>query len=240
MSPDQTTIVRLASPDELATTVATRLLTTLAEAQREERVPAIVLTGGTVAAKVHAEVARLGPASAVDWARVDFWWGDDRYVARDDPDRNALQAFQAMLDRLPVDAARTHQMPHDDGTPIAQAALRYDAEVRTYAPPLFDVVMLGMGPDGHVASLFPGYPQLDVRGRSAVPVTGAPKPPPDRISLTFEVLDRAREAWFLVTGEAKATATAAAIHGADPHDIPAAGITAPRVWFLDQAAAAGL
>ena len=100
--------------------------------------------------------------------------------------------------------------------------------------------MLGVGPDGHVASLFPGFPQLDVDDRIAVAVTGSPKPPPERISLTFAALNRAKSVWFLVSGDEKAAAVARALaEGTDLHDIPAAGVTGSEetIWFLDRPAA---
>ena len=103
--------------------------------------------------------------------------------------------------------------------------------------------MLGVGPDGHIASLFPGFPQLDVDDRIAVAVTGSPKPPPERISLTFRALNRAKAVWFLVSGEAKAPAVARALaDGTDLHDCPAAGVTGTEetIWFLDRAAASAL
>ena len=102
--------------------------------------------------------------------------------------------------------------------------------------------MLGVGPDGHVASLFPGRTQLDVTGAVAVPVTDSPKPPPERISLTFAALNRTRATWFLVSGGGKAEAVAAAHGGADVHDIPAVGArgTEETLWFLDEAAASML
>ena len=101
--------------------------------------------------------------------------------------------------------------------------------------------MLGIGPDGHIASLFPGFAQLDDAG-TAVGVTGSPKPPPERISLTFAALNRARSVWFLVSGDGKADAVARALGGADRHDIPAAGVSGhdETIWFLDRAAASEL
>jgi 6-phosphogluconolactonase len=107
----------------------------------------------------------------------------------------------------------------------------------------FDVMMLGVGPDGHVASLFPGFPQLDVDDRIAVGVTGSPKPPPERISLTFSALNRSKSVWFLVSGDQKAAAVASALaEGTDLHDTPAAGVSGSEetIWFLDRAAAAQL
>ena len=226
---------------ELATAVATELLDRLVVLQGEGRVPAIALTGGTIADTIHAELARLTPESGVDWSRVDIWWGDERYVTSDSPDRNAGQARIALLDHVDVDPARVHEMPDSSFGDLESAATAYGDQVRAFGSGQFDVVMLGLGPDGHVASLFPGYPQLDVDDRIAVAVTESPKPPPQRISLTFAALNRTAAVWFLVSGEGKASAVASALDGGDPHEIPARGVHATEtVWFLDQDAASRL
>jgi 6-phosphogluconolactonase len=236
---------RFASQRGLAERVASTLLTALAQAQAEGRVPSVALTGGTVAATIHQAVAGSRVAHLVDWSRVDVWFGDERYVPADHPDRNARQAAEALLDHLPFDPARIHAMPASDGSHpgVVQAAAAYGAELRAHGGGLFDVVMLGVGPDGHVASLFPGFPQLDVHDEVAVPVTGSPKPPPERISLTFPALNRSRQVWFVVSGESKADAVAKALatgeDAADVHDIPAVGVHGLErtVWFADEDAA---
>lgn len=227
-----------ATPADLAEAVARRLVERLAQIQAEGRIPNIVLTGGTIAGEIHAAVPTAPSADAVDWTNVEFWFGDERYVDRDSPDRNARQARGLMLDRLPGVGPRVHEMPWDDGTAVEEAAAAYGAEVRASDAHLFDLVMLGMGPDGHVASLFPGFAQLDDTDAIAIPVHDSPKPPPTRISLTFDALAHTEAAWLLVTGSAKAPAAAAAINGTDYHEIPAARITAPElIWFLDRDAA---
>ncbi|MFT4008581.1 MAG: 6-phosphogluconolactonase [Nocardioidaceae bacterium] len=229
----------LATPAELADTVARRLVQRLAEIQASGRVPNVVLTGGTIAGAIHAAVPTTPGADAVDWGAAEFWFGDERYVDRDSPDRNARQARELMLDQLPGVGPRVHEMPWDDGTPVEEAAAAYSAEVRASSADRFDIVMLGMGPDGHVASLFPGFPQLDDTDAVAIAVHDSPKPPPTRISLTYPALAHTHATWLLVTGSGKAAAAARALGGADYHEIPAARVTAPElVWFLDEEAAA--
>lgn len=226
----------------LATAVAGELLTRLADAQAAGGVPQIVLTGGTIAEDIHRELARLSPASEVDWSQVVVWWGDERFVPPDSPDRNAGQARAAFLDAVGVDPARVHEMPSTaDAADVDAGAASYAAVLSEHAAD-FDVLMLGIGPDGHIASLFPGFAQLAVTDRAAVGVTGSPKPPPERISLTFPVLNRARSVWFLVSGDGKADAVARALGGADVHDVPAAGVTGhdETIWFLDRPAASRL
>ncbi|MDQ6935707.1 MAG: 6-phosphogluconolactonase [Actinomycetota bacterium] len=237
-------VVRFVDADALATDVAQRLLRTLAALQDGDRVPQVVLTGGTIADRLHREVARQSPGSGVDWRRVEVWWGDERFVASDDPERNALQAHRALLDHVDVDAALVHEVPAaEGGLSVDEAADRYADEVRRRDAGSFDVVMLGMGGNGHIASLFPGHPQLDVDDQIAVAVTDSPKPPPVRISLTFGALNRTKQVWFLVTGEPKAEAVRRALAPeGDVHEIPARGITDSdaTLWFLDEAAASEL
>ena len=232
----------------LATAVAGELLARMAAVQAVGEVPAIALTGGTIADAIHAELARLStspdldPGQRVDWSRVDLFWGDERFVPRDSEDRNELQARRALLDLVPVDPARVHPMPATEDGTLDEAAAAYSATVREHGRGAFDVVMLGLGPDGHVASLFPGFPQLDVEDQIAVPVTDSPKPPPERVSLTYGALNRARQVWFVVSGEGKSEAVARAHAGADRHEIPATGVRGEEatIWWLDTEAAARL
>ena len=229
------------SSSALATAVAGELLTRLADIQASGRVPQISLTGGTIAVDIHEELARLSPGSEVDWSKVVVWFGDERFVAPDSPDRNVGQAREAFLDA--VGATQVHPMPSTaDAADVQAGAAAYAATLREHGSGEFDVMMLGVGPDGHIASLFPGFPQLDATDDIAVGVTGSPKPPPERISLTLAALNRSRSVWFLVSGSGKAPAVAAALGGADLHEIPAAGVTGREetIWFLDREAASKL
>ena len=227
----------------LAQAVAEALLARLVEIQAEGRIPSVALTGGTIAVEIYRAVAGLDTA-AVDWTRVDFWWGDERYVPADSSDRNDLGVELDLLDVVGADPAHVHAMPAaDEAHPdVAFAAASYAELVRAHASGGFDLVLLGVGPDGHVASLFPGFPQLDVDDEIAVAVTDSPKPPPERITLTFAALNRTREAWFLVSGSGKADAVARALaETGTVHETPARGITCDnRTWWLDRDAAASL
>jgi 6-phosphogluconolactonase len=228
---------------DLSTAVAGELLNRIADAQAAGHVPHICLTGGTIAETIHREVARLASESGVDWGAVEFWFGDERFVAPDSPDRNAGQAKAAFLDAVGVPDHRVHQMASTaDAADVDEGATAYAAELRGSGGGRFDVMMLGIGPDGHIASLFPGFPQLDTTDAIAVGVTGSPKPPPERISLTFEALRRSASVWFLVSGEGKADAVASALGGADLHQTPAAGVQGQEetIWFLDRGAASRL
>ncbi len=233
--------------DLLAASVSARIVTALVDAQTAGRVPSWVLSGGTIADLVHRSLAKSPARDAVDWSRVDLWWGDERFVPAGDPDRNETQARAALLDQLPLAADRVHALPasNTSGDDPDAAAEEYAAELADAAQPedhgptpLFDLVMLGVGPDGHVASLFPEMPAL-YDERTVVAVRGAPKPPPTRLSLTLPALNRTREVWFVVSGAEKAPAVRMAMSGAGAVQIPAAG---PRgvqrtLWLLDADAA---
>jgi 6-phosphogluconolactonase len=235
-----TTLEVLPDADTLAQTVAERFVARLAEIQADGRVPAVCLTGGSIADKIHQAVAAL-ESPGVDWKQVDFFWGDERYVPADSSDRNERAAGLDLLDKVAADPARVHAIPAADDryASLEEAAQAYEDLVRSEGSGSFDLVMLGLGPDGHVASLFPGHPQLDVTDRIAVPVTGSPKPPPERISLTFPALNRTHEVWFLVSGDGKADAVARALAPeGSVHATPARGITVEETtWFLDTDAA---
>lgn len=228
-----------ADADDLAYAVASRFITRVVDAQSTGGVAHVVLTGGRVAAVVYRAVAESPARNQIDWQRVEFWWGDERFLPDGDPDRNETQARDALLSHLDVDPARVHPMPADTGQGAEAAAAAYAEELVAAGSPKFDVLMLGVGPDGHVASLFPGYPQLAVTEAAAVAVHDSPKPPPTRVSLTFPRLDRAREVWFVVSGEDKADAVSQALTGGD---VPAARPHGQdrTLWLLDQAAASKL
>jgi 6-phosphogluconolactonase len=151
------------SAQDLATSVAGAFVRLVADCQASGEIPQVALTGGTIAEAIHREIARLAADSDVDWSRVDFFWGDERYVAPDSPDRNAGQARAAFLDLVGVDPARIHEVPSTaDADTVEAAASSYSEVVRSVGAGRFHLTVLGVGPDGHVASLFPGFPQLDV------------------------------------------------------------------------------
>jgi 6-phosphogluconolactonase len=238
-------------PDELAAAVAARLLTRLVDVQSARGEASLVLTGGGIARTV-LEVVRDSPArGAVDWSRLDVWWGDERFLPSGDAERNETLARDALLDHVALDAVRVRPMPPSDGAdgddPEAAAGryatwLAEASRPEDHGPsPTFDVTLLGVGPDGHIASLFPGMPAL-YDDRSVVAVRGAPKPPPTRISLTVPTIQRSREVWVVVAGEDKAPAVTMALSGAGITQVPAAAAagTDRTLWLLDRAAAGTL
>jgi 6-phosphogluconolactonase len=227
------------SADDVAEALAGRLLARLTALQGAGAVPQLCLTGGRIATKAYTRLAAEGPGSAVDWSRVDLWWGDERFVPADDADRNAGPTLDLLRGPLGVPEARVHEMPSSDGgADLDAAAEAYGAEL---GDTTFDICLLGLGPDGHVASLFPEHPSSLAEGR-VIAVRNSPKPPPDRISLTLEVINRSAEVWFVVSGEDKADAAALALAGAGPVQVPGAGAHGRErtVWLLDEAAASKL
>lgn len=251
MSPGPRIVVH---PDAatLAQAVGARLLTALVDAQAARGTASVVVTGGSTGTAVLRALAESPGRDAVRWDRVDVWWGDERFLPAGDPDRNETQARSVMLDVLPLDAARVHVMaPSDgpDGDDAVAAARRYAHELSAdlgggteTGGPAFDVLMLGVGPDAHVASLFPGLPGVDEQGASVIAVHDSPKPPAVRLSLTLPALCSARQVWLMTAGADRADAVRLALTGADPSHAPAGAVHGREatLWLLDTAAAAGV
>jgi 6-phosphogluconolactonase len=233
----------------LAKAVAARLVTVLADSVAARGRASMVLTGGGIGTAVLAALGDEPARDAIDWRRVDIWWGDERFVPTGDPERNETGARAALLDRIDVDPARVHPMPGPDGPdgndPDAAAAryaswLSDAAGPQDHGPvPEFDVLMLGIGPEAHVASLFPHQPALHDE-RPVVSVYETIKPPPWRLSLTFPSIQAAREVWILASGAEKADAIANVLSSADTDEYPAVGArgTERTLFLLDRDAAA--
>jgi 6-phosphogluconolactonase len=231
----------------LADDAAARLIVAILDAQSTRGEADIVLTGGSMGAEILVSLGQSPARDTIDWRKLNIWWGDDRFVPAGDPERNETQAREALLDSVPLDPSRVHPMPASDGpdgADVDAAAQRYAVELaqaaqRGQAVPEFDVLMLGLGPDAHVASLVPEHPALHEEDASTIGVRGAPKPPPVRVSMTFPSLCAARDVWFLVAGPDKAGAVGLALSGAGRMQAPAAGAFGTRstTWLLDRDAA---
>lgn len=235
----------------LARAVAARIITGLVDAQAARGHASVVLTGGGIGGASLRELAQSPARDAIDFAALDVWWGDERFLPSGHDERNETQAREALLDQVPLDPGRIHPMPASDGPAgddVDAAAAWYAAALAAashpedHGPaPTFDILLLGVGPDGHIASLFPESPSL-YDERAVIPVRGAPKPPPTRISLSLAAIGCAREVWLVAAGEEKAGAVRLALSGAGPTAVPAAGAKGRGAtrWLLDRAAASRL
>ena len=235
----------------LAGSVAARFLTNMVDVLHEQDEAHVVLTGGSVGIAVLEAINESAARDTIDWSRVNFWWGDERWVPRTDRARNELQAREALLDHLDVPQSNIHSfgasddLVDADADSLDAAAARYTAELLAHAPkgeqyPRFDVTFLGVGPDGHVASLFPHRSGIREREASVVTVRDSPKPPADRLSLTRPVLNSSNRVWLVLAGSDKASALGLALAGASRDEVPAAGIKGRyrTVFFVDGDAAA--
>ena len=195
----------------------------------------IVLTGGSTPKVAYQLAAEREP----DWSRVELWWGDERCVPPDDERSNYGMAKAALLDRVESNPREVHRMQGELGRDEGSAEYRDElAGVGT-----FDLVLLGLGPDGHIASLFPNFPTLDVTDRDVVGSEAGHEPFVDRISLTLQRLCATRELLFLVAGEDKADAVSRALAGEPSHNTPgslARSAEGTTRAVLDRAAAAKL
>ena len=239
-------------PDKqaLADGSAARLITAVLDVQNSKDVVHVVLTGGSMGSEILRSVAACAARGAVDWNRVHLWWGDERCLPEGDDERNEKQCLEALRAGVDVPEANIHAVAPTDtpaGETAEKAAEDYAAQLAAHAPdgaaaPEFDVLILGVGPDGHVASLFPGHPAQLTTGRVAVAVHDSPKPPPDRVSLTFECLNHSSRVWFLVAGADKAGAVRDGVTGAGPERSSAAQVSgsAETLWLVDADAASEL
>jgi 6-phosphogluconolactonase len=213
-------------------------------AQASDHDFAICLSGGSTPRRLYERLATRAIASRFPWSRSHWFWGDERFVPHDHPDSNYRMARDALLSRVPIPSENIHAI-RTEGLSPERAAAAYEttlkrfhyAEMLSPERPLFDVTLLGIGEDGHTASLFPGQPALQESHRWVVPVVGAKSEP--RITLTYPALDSSRDVAFLATGEGKREAVARAKVG--DCKIPAAMVRPVGClhWFTDRAAAPG-
>ncbi|WOQ68487.1 6-phosphogluconolactonase [Microbacterium limosum] len=228
--------------------VSRRLLDKLTRLTNEKERVHLALTGGGAGIGVLAGVADHPARDQVDWSRVHFWWSDERFVPQQDAERNDLQARAALLDVLDVPEENIHSIAStDSGLSAEEAAERYSEELARFADdtsglrwPSFDVCLLGVGPDAHIASLFPDRDEIRVSDSGAVAVHDSPKPPPTRVTLTRPVINASQRVWLVLTGAEKASALGLALAGASYLSVPAAGAKGRRstLFFVDVDAAA--
>lgn len=239
-------VIITSDPAALAASVAPRFVSRVSRSLHEGGLAHISLTGGSMGSAVLAATARDPRIDTIDWSRVHFWWSDERFVPSGHADRNDRQAREALLDRLDIPAANIHAtLASDDGLDLDAAAAAYADELAAFsgpegAWPSFDVCFLGVGPDGHIASLFPDRPEIHITDRSVVAVRDSPKPPPERVTMTRPVINSSKRVWLVLAGTDKAAALGLALAGASYASVPAAGAKGRTrtTFFVDQAAAA--
>lgn len=220
------------SSDQLARDAADDLFEKITSLLASGEDAHIVLTGGTVGIQTLVELAPL--VSRMDLSGLHLWFGDERFVESESPDRNFNQAKDALLSKIPVPPKNIHPMPSVESGPLSAAASAFAQEIEAIAPK-FDIVLLGMGPDGHVASLFPGSTP-ESHGELVIAESSSPKPPAERISLSYKALCSANEVWFLVAGSDKADAVSKVF---EEKKLPAALVSGKKLtrWYIDTKAA---
>lgn len=207
----------------------------------------IAVSGGSLGEVVLPQLVRAGADAGFDWQRVHFLFADERFLPTGDAERNATLLETALAGFDGLDLEQVHAVPPKDAEPdVTAAAARYSDEIARILPvdaagiPQFDVTMLGMGPDGHTASLFPGLSEVDVTDRLAVAVHNSPKPPAERVSLTLPVITASRVVAVYATGAGKRSALADAL-GDNAENYPIARVAAAEgLWLYADDAALGL
>jgi 6-phosphogluconolactonase len=228
-------VIKLARASDVASQVALDLDNAISSLLSSKKKAHVVITGGTVGTLALEALAEL--LADKDLAGLEIWWGDERFVESTSPDRNELQAKSALLSRISIPKSSLHPFPALDGSAIEEAAHSFAKHIEK-AEPSFDIVLLGVGGDGHIASLFPDSAPESV-GEWVVIERNSPKPPAARLSLSYKALSSSKQIWFLVAGSDKAKAVASVFAGADLPAGKVFGVETTR-WYLDEAAASGL
>lgn len=230
----------------LTAAVAARFITKVVDLLDEQPEVNIVLTGGTVGIGVLEAISASPARDTVDWARVQLWWGDERWLPYGDRERNDQQARDALLDQVALQHNNVHcYAASDSAVELDAAAEAYavelaDAAVDGATLPRFDITFLGVGPDGHIASLFPGRDGIRISDTTVISVRNSPKPPPERLSLTLGAINSSDRIWLVMAGADKASALGLALAGVSKFEVPAAAAEGRKrtVFFVDKDAAA--
>jgi 6-phosphogluconolactonase len=236
--------VVLPDPAALAHEAARRFVALAQAAVADHGRFMVALSGGSTPRALHERLARSPLSESVEWAKVHVFWGDERMVPPDDIESSYRMARETLLAHVPIPAANIYPVPTIGGTPEAAASAYEETITAAFGAdsPRFDLILLGLGPDGHTASLFPGHPEV-VRPSDAlvVAVHNAPKPPPVRVTFTYKLINAAANVLFLVAGADKAVALREVLRGpADVARLPAQGVRPKQgalVWLVDAAAA---
>lgn len=236
--------------DALAQAAARELVHAIAHLQKIQPEVRLVLTGGGAGIATLRHLTALDyaatrsaedfPVERIDWRRVLVFFGDERFLPVGDPERNDAQADEALLQHVAVPEQNVFRYASPETSSLDDAATAYATTVREQAPDGFDIHLLGMGPEGHINSLFPHTPELQNPENIAVPVRDCPKPPPERVSLSLEAVNNSEEVWLLVSGEAKAEAAAKVAERTDEEFLWPAALASGKkrtlLWVDEEAA----
>lgn len=244
-------LVPHADDDRLAEDTARRILEVLERAQDERGEATIALTGGGMGTRVIREVATHPDAQLVDWSRVNVWWSDERFLPGTDPERNGVQAADAWNESLALTWDRVHPVAGaDEIDTVDAAAADYRDELAAAAAaedsptglPYVDLALLSLGPDTHVASLFPGRQDVLRHDEPVFAVTDSPKPPPERVTMSLATINSADRVWLLVSGAAKADALAHIRRGTSPVAAPGSAVRGMHetLWLVTEDALPGV
>ena len=238
----------LVHPDKgsLGASVAARFITKIIDVLEEQNYASVVVSGGSVSTLVLAAINASPARDSVDWSKVSIWWADERWVAAGDADRNDTQAGIDLLDHIGLLPENVHRFGAVGAYPDVEAAAEaYRAELLEHAQgeddaPRFDITLLGVGPDGHVASLFPDKAQIRQTELTVLTIDDSPKPPPVRLTLSLPVINNSQRVWMILAGAEKASSLGLALAGAGADQVPVAGVKGRKrtVFFVDQDAAA--
>jgi 6-phosphogluconolactonase len=237
----------LVHPDKesLGASVAARFITKIIDVLEEQNYASVVVSGGSVSTVVLAAINASPARDSVDWSKVSFWWADERWVESGHDDRNDRQAEIDLLGHIGVEPQNVHRFGAvGEFADVEAAAVAYRAELLEHAQgddeaPRFDITLLGVGPDGHVASLFPDAPQVRLSGPTVLTVDDSPKPPPVRLTLSLPVINNSQRVWMILAGAEKASSLGLALAGAGADQVPVAGVKGRKrtVFFVDSDAA---
>lgn len=237
----------LVHPDRaaVASAVAARFITKVIDLLDAQDLVHVVLTGGRIGTAILSSINDSDARDAIDWSRVHVWWGDERWVGEGSDERNDTGARTALLDHVALNAAHVHSYPSrppgaGTGSELDNAAQTYREALAAAAGdgqsvPTFDITFLGVGADGHIASLFPDSAEIVDSLSTVLAVRNAPKQPPERLSLSLQTLNSSDRIWLCLTGSDKASALGLALAGASPEQVPAAGAHGRKhtVFFVD-------
>lgn len=230
-------VVSYPDADTLAAATAARALTTVADVLSVQETCHLVLTGGSVGIASLDHMAQSPVAQGLDWERVHVWWSDERFVATGHEDRNEGQAQRALLSHVRLPEENIHRMgSSSDFDAPETAAAAYHDNIAAHGSPAWDLLILGLGPDGHVASLFPGHRAYTANSAGVVAIHDSPKPPAERVTMGLSAINRAQRIWVVAAGQAKADVVASCLKNDEYYPGAAVRGTHETLWLLDAAA----